>query len=284
MGTGRSGTTILEIMLANNPGIAGVGEVKHIFRDGFLADHVCSCGQPVSTCELWSNVLRATGWTRQECQQWGAAVDQLESHKRFALTYAGVGGKQAKQAYLHSSRELFRHVAAVRGCRVIVDSSKFAGRALLLSRALPEHVKVLCITRSATGLLKAFSKPNENEQRPKGALAASAYYLYVLACMRLVKWRLKTRCFAIRFEELNRDPAAVLMQIENWSGYSLAGARARIAAGQPFDVGHIVTGNRLRKKGKVKFEPGSSATGKLSSGLARVLAPALETYRRVLGF
>ena len=190
----------------------------------------------------------------------------------------------ARQEYEECSRELFSNVARVRGCRVIVDSSKFAGRALLLSRSMPQHVKVLCITRSAAGLLKAFSKPNEGEQRPKGALAASAYYLYVLACMRLVKWRLKHRCFAIRFEELNRDPGAVLTQIEAWSGYSLATARERIAAGQPFDVGHIVTGNRLRKKGKVKFEPSSSGGGKLNSALSRALAPLLEMYRRALGF
>ena len=33
MGTGRSATTILEIILTNNPKITGVGEVTHIFRD-----------------------------------------------------------------------------------------------------------------------------------------------------------------------------------------------------------------------------------------------------------
>jgi hypothetical protein len=285
MGTGRSGTTILEILLANNPGFAGVGEVKHIFRDGFISDHVCSCGQTTHQCELWSSVLRSTGWTLQDCARLGNTVQELESHKRFPLIWADVGSKQAKEDYSNAARDLFRSVAAARECRVVVDSSKFAGRALLLARALPERIKVLCITRSADGLLKAFAKKNENEQKPKSALAASAYYLYVLLCMRLVKARLKDRCFAIRFEDLNRDPDAVLAKIENWSGYSFSTTRARIGAQQAFDVGHIVTGNRLRKKGKVKFEPGSAKFGgKADSAIAKVLAPVLETYRRLLGF
>ncbi len=285
MGTGRSGTTILEILLANNPGFAGVGEVKHIFRDGFIADHVCSCGKPTSGCELWSEVLRRTAWSRQDCARLGDTVQDLESHQHFPLIWANLGAKQAREQYSLAARDLFRSVAAVRQCRVVVDSSKFAGRALLLSQALPERIKVLCITRSAAGLLKAFAKKNEGEQRPKGALAASAYYLYVLLCMRLVKWRLKERCFSIRFEDLNSNPDAVLAAVESWGGYSLGVARARIAASEAFDVGHIVTGNRLRKKGKVNFEPSTSALRrKADNVLADILAPILETYRRVLGF
>ena len=36
MGPGRSGTTVLHILLANNPGFFGMGEITHVFRDAFL--------------------------------------------------------------------------------------------------------------------------------------------------------------------------------------------------------------------------------------------------------
>src|SRR5687767_4385545 len=44
MGTGRSGTTILEVLLTNEEGITSTGEVKHIFRDAFVRDLQCACG------------------------------------------------------------------------------------------------------------------------------------------------------------------------------------------------------------------------------------------------
>ena len=128
-------------------------------------------------------------------------------------------------------------------------------------------------------------KKNDGEQRPKGPLAVAAYYIYVLLCMNLVRRRLKDRCFAIRFEDLNCNPEAVLRAIEEWSGYSFSTARARVAHSEFFDVGHIVTGNRIRKKRKVRFEPSASrgASPSMSAG-RKILARVLEKYRNLMGF
>jgi hypothetical protein len=145
-------------------------------------------------------------------------------------------------------------------------------------------VKVLCITRSAGGIIRAFQKKNDAEQRPKGLFAVAAYYLYVLWCMQAVKARLKERCYAIRFEDLNRDPVAVLGGIEAWSGYSFAATKSRIEKGELFDVGHIVTGNRLRKAGRVKFEPSAEKTSQQRTFGEKWLAPVLERYRKFMGF
>lgn len=286
MGTGRSGTTILEILLANNPGFSGVGEVKHIFRDGFLRDLPCGCGRATHRCELWSAVLHSTKWTPPHCAHLARELADLESHQRFALTWAGWSAHRI-EAYAAANRELFASVARARRCRIVVDSSKFAGRALLLARSFPHNVKVLCITRSAEGILSAFKKQNDEEQRPKGTLAVAAYYLYVLLCMRIVKSELGDRCCAIRFEDLQNDPLGALARIEHWSGYSLSTARARIAARESFNVGHIVTGNRLRKAGRVRFETSARAHEKRQKrpwGLERWLTSALESYRKLMGF
>jgi hypothetical protein len=282
MGTGRSGTTILEILLANSAGISGVGELKHIFRDGFLRNFPCGCGRPGRQCELWSSVLRSTRWGEAEWKAMAQATTELESHGRFPLLWAGFDGK-SMPLYQQASETLFDAVSAATQSRVIVDSSKYAGRALALARLFPDRARVLCITRSAAGIIAAFAKRNDEEQRPKGTLAAAAYYLYVLLCLRLVRARLADRCLAVRFEDLNRDPQGVLGKIETWSGYSLAASRAKLAAGDLFDVGHIVTGNRLRKKGRVRFAPQLESSTTLGIG-ARLIAGMLEAYRRVLGF
>jgi hypothetical protein len=284
MGTGRSGTTILEILLANNPGFTGVGEVHRIFRHGFLEDRTCACGKPARQCELWAAVLHSSSWQEAELPALAHEIEKGESHGRFPLVWMGLPATQLAR-YRTVNEVLFTQIGAATRSDVVVDSSKYASRALMLARSFPDRVKVLCITRSAAGLIRAFQKKHDAEQRPKGPLAVAAYYLYVLLCMRLVKARLQERCFAIRFEDLNRDPHAMLGRIESWSGYSLAETKARISSGGWFDVGHIVTGNRLRKKGRVKFEPTLAEDGKLPRGIGvAVLARALDAYRKLMGF
>lgn len=284
MGPGRSGTTILEILLANNPGMSGVGELKHIFRDGFLRDVRCACGKPGRQCDLWSRVLSETEWNRDDCVRIGEVVNALESHSRFPLVLWGAADRKSEALYGRATNRLFATLGAVTQSRVIVDSSKYAGRALLLAKLFPGRVKVLCITRGAAGLIASFGKKNDLEQYPKGMFAAAIYYFYVLLCMRAVKARLREQCLAIRFEDLHQDPQAVLRTIEAWSGHSLSHSRARLAAGDALDVGHIVTGNRLRRKGRVRFEPARRHDSQPTKPGVRAVAAVLDAWRRLLGF
>lgn len=284
MGTGRSGTTILEILLANNEDFAGVGEAKHIFRDGYLGEHTCACGSAAASCELWSAVLKEAGWRRDEFHELARVVERSESHARFPLTWLGWPKGAELERYRRAILTMYAAVANASRKTVIVDSSKYPARALLLARLVPNRVKVLCITRSPGGLLEAFAKKNKDEQRPKGTLSVTVYYLYVLLCMRLVKARLGERCKSVRFEDLTDRPANVLSEVESWSGHSLSIARQKLASGDCFDVGHIVTGNRLRKKGRVRFEPPTGRSNCETSRLRTWVARALSLYRRALGF
>ena len=281
MGTGRSGTTILEVLLTTSERVVGSGELKHIVRDGFIRDVQCSCGKPTRECALWSEVLEHTRWSQEECAEIAAAIERIEAHRAFASVWLGTAGERSIERHRETTARILRSIRRATRADLVVDSSKYPSRALLLDRAFPGKVRVVCVTRSAQGLLAAFRKQNDGEQRPKSTWAASAYYLYVLFCMRLVRAKLKDRCFVVRFEDLKRDPIATLRAIEEWSGYSFAGSTAKIAAGEHFDVGHIVTGNRLRKRGRVQFDPSSSSK---EGGGRAVMASLLETYRKLLGF
>lgn len=283
MGTGRSGTTVLEILLTNSPGLMGTGELKHIFRDGFLGNRKCACGKPALECNLWSRVLAAMEWNQADVEKMERTVAALEQHWRFPFVAAGLVSQKEMTVYKQSSEVLFKAVAMLTRSQVIVDSSKYAGRALVLTALFPSRVKVLCVTRSAAGLIAAFKKNNVEEQRPKSILIATAYYLYVLLCMWIVRARIKERCLSVRFEDLKCDPGAVLNSIEKWSGYSLAVSQRKLLKENWFEVGHIVTGNRIRKKGRIKFELGWAESA-LSSAHERLAAKVLEIYRRLLGF
>ena len=56
MGTARSGSTILEILLGKGKGVFGAGELAHLIADGFIKDADCSCDHPVSECIVRSSI------------------------------------------------------------------------------------------------------------------------------------------------------------------------------------------------------------------------------------
>ena len=284
MGTGRSGTTILEILLANNPGVFGVGEVTYIFQDGFIEDVTCSCGEQTSSCDLWSRIRQLCDWSRDDISDLFTLFGKIAGHSRFPQVATGLVSQGAKKQFQQVNECLFGAVAELTKTSVIVDSSKRPGRALALFRAFPGRVQVICLTRSPAGLVAAFQKSDTAEQLPKKPLGACAYYLYAMACLRIAAWQLGTRALLIRYEDLMSEPQETLGKIESWGGIDLSTVKLKIAENQWLEVGHIVTGNRFRRKGRVQFSPSSQSTPMPTSISARPVVWFMNLYRSLLGF
>jgi hypothetical protein len=281
MGTGRSGTTILEILLKNNPDFFGAGELTYIFRDGFIQNKECSCGSLTTECAFWKNIKKE--FTLNEILLNRTDFEYVAKHWIFPFLFLNLARKKRLMSYIQNNEKLFLAIKKYSGCNTIIDSSKYPGRALTLAQYYPAQIKILCITRSPGGLLAAFKKRNEDEQKPKSNLMAAIYYLYVTACMFLVKYRFGKICYSIRFEELRGDPIGTLTKIQQWSGYNLSGSIEKIYKEEMLDVGHIVTGNRLRKNRKIKYQSQNiQNVAEMDSN--NILHKLLTLYRRVLGF
>ncbi len=259
MGTGRSGTTILEILLSNNPGIFGSGEITYIFKDGFLNNEICSCGNHALDCSFWKNVYQRCNWKRTELTSINSLFREIEWHTGFPKLFLNLIPPKKMSRYRDLNQKLFEAVQTASGQNIIIDSSKYAGRGLALSSLFPEKVKILCLTRSPRGLLQAFQKEAAEEQKPKGLIATFLYDTYVLFCCRLVAIRTRQKICHIRYDDLMDDYVGVLYKIKNRLGLNFSAVQEKIEYHNLLDVGHIVTGNRLRKKGKVKFKPEQTA-------------------------
>jgi len=55
VGCGRSGTTIMDILLGNHVGLLSVGELIHA-HDNWNEDKLCSCGANLKKCDVWGDV------------------------------------------------------------------------------------------------------------------------------------------------------------------------------------------------------------------------------------
>jgi hypothetical protein len=118
-------------------------------------------------------------------------------------------------------------------------------------------VHIICLTRAPSGIIAAFKKTDSGEQRPKTPLKALAYYLYVIVCLRIVRLIVKSKILAIQYENLINEPVDILYKIEKWCGCDLSEVREKVMQNELLNVGHIVTGNRVRKQGKIRFRQGT---------------------------
>ena len=58
-GAGRSGSTLLELMLGQINGFTAAGELRHFWERGVLKNQLCSCGRHFDDCSFWQEVAAA---------------------------------------------------------------------------------------------------------------------------------------------------------------------------------------------------------------------------------
>ncbi len=65
-GWGRSGSTLLDLMLGQAPGVFSAGEIREIWQSGLVENRPCGCEQPFRDCSFWQAVGEAGfgGWDR----------------------------------------------------------------------------------------------------------------------------------------------------------------------------------------------------------------------------
>ncbi|RMH19011.1 MAG: hypothetical protein D6698_06295 [Gammaproteobacteria bacterium] len=275
MGTGRSGTTIMDILLSNNRGMTGCGEITRLFGEGVFEDD-CACGREVRSCHLWSPVLER--FSGQDREHLNAVIRAVERHGLFFFLAVGLRPKKLMMKYAALNQALFEALFEHGGS--IVDSSKYASRALLLSELFPGRVKVLCLTRSPEGLINAFAKRGV-EQPPKSLLGVALYYCYNALCFRFVISRLRGDVVKIRYEDMIADPIAVLLEIEHDLGIDLSDVRAKLINGEGLDPGHIAAGNRLRRRKNIYFKKGLKSES--VQGVAKPVALLMRLIGGLLG-
>ena len=55
-GSGRSGSTLLDLLLNNSEYVQSLGEVHRLNMIAKSGQDVCMCGQPIMACPFWSKV------------------------------------------------------------------------------------------------------------------------------------------------------------------------------------------------------------------------------------
>ena len=167
--------------------------------------------------------------------------------------------------YRYYNKNFLDAIKIVSGKRIIIDSSKYAARALALSECDQIDLSIVWLTRSPAGLMDSFRKQNNDEQLPKSPWGVVRYYIFVSMSTFIASIRLKEKVVHLRYEDLLNDPKFELCRISDKCGVNLDSVIQLIEAEEALNVGHLVTGNRLRKSKQIKFYRKSKKVNNYSS-------------------
>lgn len=229
MGKGRSGSTLLDNVLGQVPGVFSTGELLHLWDWGLGRGVRCGCGEDVLDCPVWSTVLGKAFGIRSRDED-AAQIDAISRDYRTVaryhqaprlLTRRGPGGWAALRRYAATTAELYRTIAEVTGAQVVVDSSKspLNAAALGLVDGIKGAVVHLVRDPRAVGYswarTKGWTDRTEGGAMPRfGPLHTSASWTVRNLGAELVarKWP-PNRTTRVRYEDLVRQPRPNIVRL-----------------------------------------------------------------------
>ena len=259
MGAGRSGTTALATFLGNNNEIQNIGEMHQFFE--YLEERKeCSCGDQLQKCEFWDNKISNN--LIQSSTKNRILSEKFESHSSIVKHILQLFSKKEIEEYIEIHQQLLNTIQLDSEKTTLLDSSKYIGRALALDKLENIDLKVIYVVRDIRGVINSFSK---NVQTSKSPLSTIVYYLVVNSVSEFVaKILLRKKVVKIRYEDLVNNPLQVFSRLETFLKLDLTDVKNKIIDKQPFSLGHIVGGNRLKKNKEIYFRKDVSWEDKFS--------------------
>lgn len=258
-GWGRSGSTLLDRMLGQVPGVVAVGEAREIFLRGCVENRLCGCGLPFDECAFWNAVGERAfgGWAQVDAGAMGEMRHRLDRPWQvpfLLLPWRSRRRRAQASTYIGALARLYAAIAEVSGADVVVDSSKIPSYALLLERALPRRVRAVHLVRDSRGVVFSWQKHvNRTDGAASdtmvryGVLAAAARYDLYNGMAHLLRGG-GVPTVRVRYEDLVAEPGATVAKILRHAGartaptdlaYLQQGAVQLVAT-------HTVDGNPMR--------------------------------------
>lgn len=261
-GIGRSGSTLIERLIGQLPGVCPVGELVHLWERGITEGERCGCGMPFHECSFWQQVGAAAfgGWDEVEVSRVAALRAQVDRNRfipALARRHVRAGLRETLDEYISYYARLYAAIIKVSGCELVVDSSKHPSLAHCL-RWLPDvDLRVLHLVRDSRAVAYSWSR---QVRRPD--TESESYMTTYSPAVAAGQWNTQNAAFhllaragcptmRLRYEDFVAAPQAAMARVAGFAGlpvpdsYPFLGGDGASCWAQ-LDGVHSVSGNPMR--------------------------------------
>ena len=281
-GEGRSGTTLLDIILGNQESAFSTGELVFFGEKGILNREYCSCGETVPDCAFWEKVITKWDYARTlSLKEYIQIRKQLVSKKKvFQIKKQLENPERRVRAFLDDTDKLYSIIFEITGSKTIIDSSKSPGIIPILEK-LSYTVTVIHITRRFGDVLNSYKDSRKKDLKAgiehdiKPSKTAYILYSWVTKNFMTAMHSRGMRYKKIRYENLIDDLEACIAELVDCNPEYLNILENR----GPLYPAHLVAGSRIRMKKEitVAHKPMGSSYHRLRP-LDKILARTIDAF------
>ncbi|NIR46560.1 MAG: sulfotransferase [Gemmatimonadetes bacterium] len=260
-GTGRSGSTLLECILGQLPGVFAAGEVTHIWDRGYLQNQLCGCGKPFRECPFWLDVTRKAFGGPDELdlpklvEMRSSICSVLRLPQLLDSKLRSRSFQLKLDIYSEHLARLYSAIRSVSGCDVILDSSKYPAEIFLLNTIDEVDLSVAHLVRNSNAVAFAWQK---RKVRPEIHWTTEHFARYFFL-KTAVAWnvfnlligsveRLGLPYAMVRYEDLVQCPAGSVRKVAGLLGRGEENLDFIGEDGVRLRGNHTVSGNPVRFK------------------------------------
>ncbi len=253
MGAGRSGSTLLGVTLGNDENIFFPGE---LFKFPILKGDPHGFSKESQNFKYWQKI-KASFFAKQpnsNFEELDSLSKKVEEHRNVIANLFHLKSKKTYQNYSNYINDFLTVLFENRDEDIIVDSSKFVGRALALNRFCKYDTYFIHLKRSPVGVVNSFAKQNI-EQPSRGFVSANFYYFTIHLLGFLVEMTIpKRKLIKIKLEDFQNHPEKSLKAIENKFNIDLQNLISKVENNEELYTDNIFEGNRIRLQKAIKIK------------------------------
>ena len=218
-GSGRSGSTLLSLLLTQHYEVFNLGQNRHLWRS-YENDEPCSCAETLKGCTVYGKVV-AESYAAASTPEISAMRHLEKAFARDARRQSDWADEavrnelqQNNQDFLGRMADVLDRIAAVTNKLYFVDSSKTPEMALAFSLLPNVDLYVLNLVRDPRAVACSW-------QKRKGSFSTTTKKTrdWLLRQRRLEGWKpeLGPRFLTVRYEDLAARPIDTIAVISEWA-------------------------------------------------------------------
>lgn len=209
-GSGRSGSTLLSLLLSQDARVFNLGQLRHLWRS-YADDEACSCSQSLQSCPIYKDIVVDTTEMQGVAKAFFKDAARQPDWTK-AATIAGL--RERHRDFLRGMQAVLEQLGDAVQATHFVDSSKTPEVALALSLIPNSELYLLNLVRDPRAVACSWHKKKQS----LSALIRNARD-WSARQRRLQDWKpaLGERFLTLRYEDLATTPIDAVEAVSAWA-------------------------------------------------------------------